>query len=132
MGIPIVSLPLSATVISFAFGLALETVNPAINCASPLVYNTAVYNLAADLLINYAPDTAATPTFFSGLREKFKIGNFSAGVVANAGDESTSAGIQVIEGMKNLSIDQLSNLKTPYGRTYLGIAMKYGTAWGLV
>lgn len=131
MQIPAVSLPPSAPVIGFAFSVACDTVLCAIQQASPLLYNQAVYNLAADLLINYATDTPATPTYFSGLRDTFKIGQFSAGVIANAGDEATSAGIEVIEGMRLLTIDQIQNLKTPYGRTYLGIAMKYGTAWGV-
>jgi len=131
MGIPATSLPPTSPVIGFAFAVALETVLVIIQTVSPLSYNTAVYNLAADLLINYAPDTLETPTYFSGLREKFKIGNFSAGVITNASDEATSAGIEVIEGMKNLTLDQLQNLKTPYGRNYLGIAMKYGTGWGM-
>ena len=121
----------AAPVIGFAFQVALDTVLCEIQQASPLIYNVAVYNLAGDLLIAYAPDTAATPAYFAGLREKFNVGKFTAGVIANAGDEATSAGIEVIDGMKNLTIDQLQNLKTPYGRAYLGIAMKYGTNWGV-
>jgi hypothetical protein len=131
MQIPAVSLPLTAPVIGFAFQVSLDTVLREICLASPLIYNVAVYNLAADLLINYAPDTSATPTFFAELRKEFKIGNFSAGVITNASDEATSAGIEVIEGMKLLTLDQLQNLRTPYGRAYLGTAMKWGTAWGI-
>lgn len=131
MGIPALSLPDDAPVICYAFEVSFNTVLPQICAASPLIYNTAVYNLAGDILINVAPDTAATPDFFKGLRVQFKVGQFASGVVTNASDEGTSAGVEVIEGLKNLTLDQLENLKTPYGRTYLGIAMKFGTAWGI-
>jgi hypothetical protein len=131
MQIPVISLPSDAPVICYVFQFSLDTVLRAICVASPLVYNTAVYNLAGDLLINLAPDTAVTPDYFKGLREKFKCGQFASGVVTNASDEATSAGIEVIENLQNLTIDQLQNLKTPYGRIYLGIAMKFGTMWGI-
>lgn len=137
MGIPALALPPASDIIPAVYYYALNIVNQqllavgASSPAYPTIYAIAVYNLAADLLINLAPDTAATPTYFSGLREKFKCGQFMAGVISNAGDEATSAGLAVSEGLKNLTIDQLQNLRTPYGRTYLGLASKVGTLWGL-
>lgn len=131
--IPVTALDPSDPVIGFVFAIACETVNRFIRCASPLTYNEAVYNLATDLLINYAQDTAQSqpPDYWAGLRSSFKLGSFASGVVANASDEGTSAGLEVIEGAKLLTFDQLQNLKTPYGRRYLGIAQKFGTAWGM-
>lgn len=131
MGITTVQLPDNSPAISVAYEVSVDTVNRALWVAGPPIYALAVYNLAGDLLINYAPDSEASPGFFAGLREKFKIGNFSAGVITNASDEATSAGIEVVEVMKGLTIDQLQNLKTPWGRAYLGFAMKYGPSWGL-
>lgn len=131
MQIPAISLPPSSPVIGFAYGVALDIVLRIIQKTSPFIYTIAVYNLAADLLINYAQDTPATPTYFTAMREQFKIGQFAAGVVSSAADEATSTSIDVVQGMKNLTIDQLNNLKTSYGRTYIGIAAKFGTSWGI-
>lgn len=133
VSIPSTALPATAPVIAFAFESARATVNRFIQQVSPFKYNEALYNLATDVLINYARDTPSTqpPLYWADLRKSFNIGTFAAGVVANASDEGTSAALDVIEGAKLLTFGQLQNLKTSYGRTYLGIAQEFGTAWGI-
>ena len=37
----------------------------------------------------------------------------------------------VPKAFDELTIGNLQNLKTPWGRVYLGIAQSYGTLWGL-
>lgn len=139
-------------VVSFAFNISLGLVNPQLalvpipnTTASSHVrsqFDLAVYNLAADIVVNYAvdPPTAkivttrpdGTPfTFFDYLRFKWGVGAFQAGVVNSVSDVSTSTSFEVIEAAKTFTMANLQNLKTPYGRQYMAIAQSYGTLWGL-
>ncbi len=73
----------------------------------------------------------ASEIFFLGLRKNWNISGFVAGVVTSSSDESTSETLLNPEFMKGLTLGNLQNLKTPYGRQYLSFAMDYGTLWGL-
>lgn len=131
MGIDGQNLPPEQPVIGLSFQAAIDTVNLTINCAAPGMYTAAVYNLAADFLLNWAPDVPGQ-NYFENIRKKWKLDNWAAGVVASTTDASTSTALEVIEAAKNFTIGDLQNLRTPYGRTYLSIAQKYGpTIWGL-
>jgi len=131
MGIPEAALPDDSDFFVYAFNVALEIVNPALNCASPTIYTLAVYNLAGDNLINWAQDVPGQ-TYFSDARTTFKCFDFVAGVVLSAGDEGTSDSLVVPEAFKTFTMANLQNLKTPYGRQYLAFAQSYGpTIWGL-
>ncbi len=94
-----------------------------------------VYNLGGDNLINFAPDSLlGTPPdmFFSTYRAKNNISSFLAGVVNSAGDQGTSGGLTVGKGLQNMTIANLQNLKTPWGRTYLSFAQRSGmNPWGV-
>jgi hypothetical protein len=135
MGISTDNLPDNADVIPMAYSVALEIVNDALAGASSLMYTLAVYNLAGDNLINYAPDPASPPgtaNYFSSLRDKWNILKFVSGVVQSSSDGSTSNSLVVQEAAKNFTLGNLQNLKTPYGRTYLAIAQNYGpSVWGM-
>lgn len=139
MGISTAQLPSNAPIIPFVYNLAVNTVNPALALMSnadttqPTLYATAIYNLAGDLLIQLAPDQTGPPpsTYFAGLRTNFGCNSFVGGVINSTSDNSTSEGMELPEFVKGLTIGQLQNLKTPYGRAYLAIAQGYGTLWGL-
>jgi len=114
-----------------SFVVAMETVNETLNCASPTLYTLAVYNLAADRLINFANDQP-NQTYFEDLRETLKISSISVGVVSGSSDQSTSATLLNPQAMKAFTLQDLQTLKTPYGRYYMGLAQAYGpTLWGL-
>ena len=130
MGINTTVLPTTSPDIATAYNLAIETVNQQISIAAPLSYDTAVYNLAGDYLINYASDQTGQ-TYFANLRADFHIYDFVAGVVQSADDQSTSDSLEIPESLKQLTLGDLQNLKTPYGRVYLAIAQKVGTLWGI-
>ncbi len=130
MGVPQLALPDAAPVIGYAFSRSLTWVNRAIQCADPENYQAAVYNLAGDRLINWAQDTLPQ-TYFADQREQYDVTAFQAGVVSAAGDDGTNTSIQVAEGFKDLTAADLQNLKTPWGREYIGIAQSYGTVWGI-
>lgn len=130
MGLSTSVMPDNSVFFTYAFDVALEIVNPLLGCVSPLIFMLAVYNLAGDNLVNWAMDTPPS-TYWADLRKSFGILNFTGGVVSSAGDESTNVSLEIVEGLKNLTIGQLQNLKTPYGRQYLGWAQEVGTSWGI-
>ena len=135
MGVPSVALPATAPVIQWSYDFALDWVNQDLQNApsqttSWSIYARAVYNLAADTLINWAPDQSGQ-TYFADLRKQFGCNSFVAGVIQSSGDEGTNESLVVPEAFKELTIANLGNLKTPYGRNYLGIAQSTGTIWGL-
>ena len=152
MQIPSVALPTNSPWITYAFNVAMMTVNPQIAIAGcPPVqmvpganwswYALAVYNLAGDRLVNFAPDQAGQ-TYFSALRASpantqpgqqpgLGLSSFVAGVVTNTSDESTSVGLTVPEQFNRLTVADLQLLKTPWGQAYLGIAQSVGTLVGL-
>lgn len=130
MGINVTALPDTEPAIQDAFDLAIATVNLTLNVV-PIVYTLAVYNLAGDQLINWAPDQPSQK-FFRDLRAELKISAFAAGVVASSGDDGTNVSLATPDYMKQLTLSDLQNLKTPYGRAYLAAAQKYGPgAWGV-
>jgi len=133
MNVSTANLPDDSWAIDFSYELALQIVNQNLNCAVPIMYTQAVYNLAADNLVNYAPDpTNPASTYWSDLRAKWNIYKFVPGVVQNSSDEGTSVGYVIQDAAKELTIANLQNLKTPWGRAYLGITQAYGPAvWGL-
>ena len=130
VGIKPALLPDNADVITISFQVAMATVNDQLGCASPLMYTYAVYNLAADRLINYAPDLP-NQSYFKDLRKDMRIDQPSVGVVSASADESTSTTLLNPEQMKYFTLRDLQMLKTPYGREYLGLAQSIGTVWGL-
>lgn len=123
-------LPDDADIIVMSLAIAQEIVNDQLACASARMYTLAVYNLATDRLINYAPDEQ-NQTYFRDLRKDMKINQPSVGVVSASSDESTSTTLLNPEQMKYFTLRDLQMLKTPYGREYLGLAQSVGTLWGL-
>lgn len=152
MGIDMTILPDNSATIPFALAVAQAIVNPALRAvcvpAQPpgsgtqtTIYVLAVYNLAGDNLINFAQDLPGAdpvqgsqpPTpFFAWQRQQLNINGFVSGVISSSSDEGTSQSLVVMEAAKNFTIANLQNLKTIYGRTYLGYAQSYGqSAWGI-
>lgn len=130
-GIGALYLPSDSLWITLTFDVSMAIVNQVLNAASPLLYTQAVYNLAMDRLINFAPDEQGQQ-FFQALREKSKLTSFAPGVVSSTGDNGTNTSLMNLDVMKNLTLGQLQNMKTGYGRQYLSIAQMYGpTIWGV-
>lgn len=123
-------LPIDSPVISQSYELAVVVVNPQIQQVGALIYDTAVYNLAADYLINYAPDVAPY-TFFEDLRAKFDCIGFVSGVITSSSDAGTSQSLQAPTAFSELTISDLQRLKTKYGRRYVEIAQQCSNSWGL-
>ncbi len=129
--VPTVNTTANATVIGTSLQLAEDSVNDSLSVASPDYYVLAVYNFAADRLVNYAPDQTGQ-TFFSTLRSNLKLSTFSGGVVSSTSDNGTSVSLLNPDQLKNLMLSDLQMIKTPWGRQYIEIAQKWGTTlWGL-
>ena len=130
MGITTTVLPSDSPVIPMSFNVAVALVNTQLRQANCELYTLAVYNLAGDRLLNFAQDQVGQ-TFFADQRQQFGLNNFTAGVISSTGDEGTNESMVTPEVMNNLSFLDLQTLKTPYGRTYLGLAQSVGSLWGL-
>ncbi len=135
MGISAVILPTNSVYIGYAYGVATQLVNQALAAVGGTIYALATYNLAGSLLLNFAQDVAGyqnDPNSFTQLRKTLGIANWTPGVVASAADSSTSESILNPEFMKTLTMQNLQQLKDPYGRQYLAFAQTYGpTIWGM-
>lgn len=117
-------LPADSPVIVFAFQVACEAVNGALR-SLPFLYEQAVYNLAGDLLLNFAQDQSGRD-FFRKTRAELGITKFTPGMIASTSDAPSSTSLLNIEAMKNFTLSDLQRTKTFYGRTYLEIAQNYG------
>lgn len=130
MGIDTTLLPDGSPVIEFTYNLALNICTDLLavipQIPGQFLYITAVYNLAGDSLLTYAVDQPGQ-NFFSQAQQKYQLKSFVSGVVSFAGDEGTQSTLTVPESLKGLTIGNLQNLKTPYGRTYLQIAQDFGS-----
>lgn len=116
--------------ITTTFGVAMDTVNDAIALEAEL-YSFAVYNLATDRLVNWAPDITGQ-TYFKDLRRDMKIERPALGVASSGSDQGTSGTVLNPEFMKQLTLADLQVLRTPWGREYIGIAQSWGsTLWGV-
>ena len=130
VGIPTVALPNDDGIIADTLTIAQDVVNPLLASMSGTLYVLAVYNLAADRLLNYAADQA-NQTYFRDMRKELRLNDFSAGVPAAVSDNGTSVGLVNPEWMKAMTLQDLHTLKTPYGRRYMEIAQSWGpTIWG--
>lgn len=138
MGVPPAAAPAGSLALYYAYQTAAGTVNLALSSVPGLMYSQAVYNLGGDNLANWAPDVPGvdypgtnTP-YWTYLRTKYSIDSFAPGVVSSTSDEGTSTTLTVPDVLQQLQLDQLQNLKTPWGRRYLALAQKYGpNAWGI-
>ena len=157
MGISATVLPPNDPVIPLAFAVALAIVNPALQCV-PLpstdaagvalnsggltIYTLAVYNFAADRIINFAQDQPGAAIiegsgdpglpFFQWQRKQLNINGFVPGVIQSSNDESTGESFVVQEAAKQFTLANIQQLKTIYGRQYLSLAQDWGpTVWGM-
>jgi len=134
VGINSTILPDDAPVIEFSYNMAINICTDLLvtipQIPGEFLYITAVYNLATDTLLTYAqdpPGTAPKDQFFAQVQQKYQLHALVPGVVSFAGDEGTQTTMVVPDAFKHMTIANLQNLKTPYGRTYLGIAQDFGS-----
>lgn len=116
--------------IALTLGVAISICSADLATIDGDIYSLAVLNLATDRLINWQQDQVGQ-TYFADLRAKFKINTFVGGVVSATSDEATSTTLATPESLKHLTLMDLNNLQTPYGRTYLQFAQQLGSLWGL-
>lgn len=150
MGIEVQYLPDNSPAIAITYNVAIMLVNQGIKlfgtCPGgdptlPSLYALAVYNLAADRLITWAPDQTGVVFktvdnqeygYFAWARKQFNSNGFTPGVIQSTNDLTTGGSFVVPEAFKYFTIRDLQNTKTPYGQAYLEIAMDWGpNDWGI-
>lgn len=138
-GISTAALPDGSKYLLWAYHQSLSLVNHLIRVV-PLQYMLAVYNLGTDILINIAQDPSGAPVvpgskppqpFFAFTRKQLNLNSFVTGVITSTSDQGSSESMEVPEQVKTFTLADLQNLKTPWGRAYIGIAQSVGTDWGL-
>ncbi len=139
MGIAASALPDGSKYFGWAYAQSRSLVNHRI-CAVPLQYLLAVYNLGGDILVNIAQDPSDAPVvpgtnppmkFFAYTRKSLNLNSFVTGVITSTSDQGSSESMDVPEQVKTFTLADLQNLKTPWGRAYIGIAQSVGSDWGL-
>lgn len=126
MGITTTILPDGAPVIEFSYEFSKQTCTESLGIISEFLYTNAVYNLAGDTLLTYGKDQP-NQSFFKDVQQKYQLNTFVPGVVDGAHDETTGSSLLVPDQFKKLTIGNLQNLKTPYGRLYLQIVQDLGS-----
>lgn len=129
-GFSATALPDDSVYLQWSYDIAVETVNRTLQQVAPTVYALAVYNLATSYLVNFAMDTLPDTTF-SKLRAKLNLDGPALGPVTSTSDEGTSVSVQAPDFFSELSLEELSQLRDPWGRRYLMLAQKCGSVWGL-
>lgn len=130
LAIPPAALPTDSFNIPLSYAIATDIVSQWLAAIQTDIYTLAVYNLAADRLINFCPDQP-DQNYFATARTNFSINQFVAGVVQTTYDVTTGDSFLVPEAFKYLTMLDLSTLNTPYGRTYMAFAQQLGPLWGL-
>jgi hypothetical protein len=114
-----------------SLAVATSVVNPTLAFVGADYFSQAVYCLAADRLLNYAPDSNGQ-TYWRDLRKSFNLMDVSLGVISGSSNESSSSQWLNPEQLRRLTLGDLQMLKTPPGREYLAMAQAYGEEiWGL-
>ena len=125
MGINALDLPLGSAVQTMAYNVAIALGNRSLCILPNGIYALAVYNLAGSQLIQFAQDQTGRD-YFTKLRAQLKVNEFVPGVVGSTSDQGSATGLLNQEFMKTLTMQNLQNLKDPYGRQYLAFAQDYG------
>jgi hypothetical protein len=134
--IPASVLPANSPYFGYAYNVAISIVSKQFLLVDPGIYVLAVYNLAANNLVNYAQDALGAPVFmddlpyFAYMRQKFGIAGFVPGVISSSSDQGTSQSTEVLEGFKTMTLLDLNATHTPWGQTYLAFASQIGSLWG--
>lgn len=97
---------------------------------SAVGYTMACYNCAAHILLGILPAQEGTPIIPEARKRLgYRSGNF--GVVASAGDQGTSESLAIPDALKQLTLDDLQFIQTPWGRAYVAWNQAFGDIFGL-
>jgi hypothetical protein len=134
MAVPDASMP-DDTTLQVAYDQALnlaylQFANIPSQSTTMSIYAQAVYNLGGHYLVEFAMDNPGS-TFWTDLRNKFGIYNFTGGLTNQAHDQGTGEGMYILPQFAGLTLLGLQLLKTPWGRAYLAFAGQWGPIWGL-
>ena len=127
VGVPMSALPANSPTIPFSYNFALATVLLQLPAD---VYPVAVNNLGFHFLVTFAKDQTGQ-SYFSDLQSQYGLDSFTPGVISSTADQSTSNSLLNPDFMRNLTMGDLQQAKTPWGRMYLSIAQNFGPLWAM-
>lgn len=138
MGVPLPSMP-TPDYLQVAYDQAINLAYVGLQSVpsqptTPSIYAFAVYNLGCALLLQFAMDdpTAQPPlTFWSDLRNKLGLNNFTYGMITAAADQGTSDSLYIPDIIKGMTLLDLQLAKSPWGQQYLMFAGEWGSIWGI-
>lgn len=141
MAIPTTYLPNNSIYFTYAYNTSVAIVNQIFRNVPEPIYLQMVYNLGGANLITWAQDPTGAPPYktlppseevgyFNYWRQIYGLNTFTPGVVVQSSDVSTMTTLVVPESLKNLTIQDLQLVKTPWGRQYLGYAQAWNRPWG--
>jgi len=141
MGIPPLYLPDGSVYFTYAYNVALATVNLRFKCVPSPIYTLMVYNLGGANLMAWAQDVPGvyykTPPngdpigYFAYWRQQYSLNSFTPGFTTAAYDQGTGTSIEIIDSLKNLTPGQIGLTKTPWGLAYLNWASDWNRPWGI-
>jgi hypothetical protein len=127
IGIP--ELPDDSAFFGYAFDQAIELVIRA-PAGSGFGYTLAVYNCAGHILVRITPDQTGL-AFFQNLRTTYGLLKLTAGLILSASDDGTSDSVAIPDALKQLTLSDLSFMRTPWGREMLAYQQDFGGLFGL-
>jgi hypothetical protein len=133
IGMSTAVLPDDSFSITLSFNIASTVVSDWLSQIDSDIYTICIYNLGADRLLYFAQDQPGQ-TFFANARgvNGYNLNAFVAGVISSSGDEATNQSFAVPASLQNLTVLDLENLRTPFGRAYISYAQMLGQGlWGL-
>ena len=132
VGIPNTILTTIGTQLTAALAYAMHWTYRRLALIDNAIYLRAVYCLAVDRLLLFGRDPAnKSSTVFADLRKSMSLESFQPGVIASSGDDGTTQSFEVAESLRLLTMPDLQNMKTRWGREYLGYAQQAAPIWGL-
>ncbi len=135
MGISTVYLPANSPFLGYALQRAQNIVLNVPTQLPGFEYTWAVYNCAGHIQLTITPDQVVdgvSYSYFTDQRKSHDLLLTVSGVVASSSDDGTSVSNAVPDALKELTIEDLGFMRTPWGRAYLSYAQDFGpTVWGL-
>jgi hypothetical protein len=134
MGVPADAMP-DVITLEMAFDESLNLALPDLATipfqpGTPSLYALAVYNLAAAILVDIAQDIPPS-TYWSDLRNRFNVTNFSYSIITGSSDQGTSKSSMVPNFIQEMGPLDFWLMQTPWGRQYIMIAGAWGAIWGI-
>lgn len=128
--IPVEALPIDSMSIPESLDYAVAVTPSTLTVTGNSVYDRAVYLFGTSHLYRWAPDQQGL-SFFKEARKAWGVRGPVSGLVSSVSDNGTTTSFSVPDWYKEATLSELSLMRDPFGREYLGILQSMGTLWGM-